>query len=71
MAELPRDSRTSERVGLTEARRRLGELVTRVHLDETSVILEKGGIPVAVILSVQEFRALQAQKNGDRDRGSE
>jgi prevent-host-death family protein len=53
-------------VGLTEARRHLGELVTRVHLEETPVVLVKSGIPVAVILSLQEYRSLQETKNGDR-----
>jgi prevent-host-death family protein len=66
VAEAEKPKRPHQHVGLTEARRHLGELVTRVHLEETPVVLVKSGIPVAVILSLQEYRSLQETKNGDR-----
>jgi len=42
-------------IPITKARVNLGEVVKRVHLDKDSFILEKGGIPVAAILDIDEF----------------
>ena len=42
-------------IPITQARVNLGEVVKRVHLDKDSFILEKGGIPVAAILDIDEF----------------
>lgn len=42
-------------IPITKARVNLGEIVKRVHLDKDSFILEKGGIPVAAILDIDEF----------------
>ena len=42
-------------IPITKARVNLGEVVKRVHLDKDSFVLEKGGIPVAVILDIDEF----------------
>jgi PHD/YefM family antitoxin component YafN of YafNO toxin-antitoxin module len=33
----------------------LGEVIKRVHLNKDSFVLEKGGIPVAAILDIDEF----------------
>jgi prevent-host-death family protein len=42
-------------IPITKARVNLGEVIKRVHLDKDSFILEKGGIPVAAILDIDEF----------------
>ena len=42
-------------IPITKARVNLGEVVKRVHLDKDSFVLEKGGIPVAAILDIDEF----------------
>lgn len=42
-------------IPITKARINLGEVIKRVHLDKDSFILEKGGIPVAAILDIDEF----------------
>ena len=42
-------------IPITKARINLGEVVKRVHLDKDSFVLEKGGIPVAAILDIDEF----------------
>ena len=42
-------------IPITKARVNLGEIVKRVHLDKDSFVLEKGGIPVAAILDIDEF----------------
>ena len=44
-----------KRIPITKARVNLGEVVRRVHLDKDSFVLEKGGIPVAAILDIDEF----------------
>jgi prevent-host-death family protein len=42
-------------IPITKARVNLGEVVKRVHLNKESFILEKGGIPVAALLDIDEF----------------
>lgn len=43
------------RIPITKARINLGQLVRRVHLRKEYFILEKGGIPVAGIIDVDEL----------------
>lgn len=40
---------------ITKARIRLGDVVKRVHRDKEYVVLEKGGVPVAAIMNIDEF----------------
>ncbi len=42
-------------IPITKARINLGSIIRRVHLDRDYVILEKGGIPIAGILNIEEF----------------
>ena len=42
-------------IPITKARVNLGEVVKRVHLDKDTFVLEKGGIPVAAIIDIDEF----------------
>jgi len=42
-------------IPITKARINLGEVIKRVHLNKENFILEKGGIPVAAILEIDEF----------------
>jgi prevent-host-death family protein len=42
-------------IPITKARVNLGEVIKRVHLNKDSFVLEKGGIPVAAILDIDEF----------------
>ena len=44
-----------QRLALTEARNSLGAVVKRVHLNKAYVILEKGGIPLAGLMDIDEF----------------
>jgi prevent-host-death family protein len=44
-----------ETIPITKARINLGEVIKRVHLNKENFILEKGGIPVAAILDIDEF----------------
>lgn len=46
------------RIGLTEARAQLGELVDRVRYLGTPIILEKSGKPVAAIVSMEDMGKL-------------
>jgi prevent-host-death family protein len=42
-------------IPITKARINLGEVIKRVHFNKESFVLEKGGIPVAAILDIDEF----------------
>jgi prevent-host-death family protein len=42
-------------IPITKARINLGEVIKRVHLNKENFVLEKGGIPVAAILDIDEF----------------
>ena len=44
-----------KRIPITKARINLGEVIKRVHLNKENFVLEKGGIPVAAILDIDEF----------------
>jgi prevent-host-death family protein len=46
---------TVNRLPLTKARINLGALIKRVHNNKEHFILEKDGIPVAALLSVDEY----------------
>ena len=52
------------RVNATEARVHLGDLLRRVATDGESVIVERGGEPQAVVISLAEYERL---KRGDGD----
>jgi len=52
-------------IPITKARINLGEVVKRVHLDKDSFVLEKGGIPVAAILDIDEFEDWLETKDPD------
>ncbi len=42
-------------IPITKARINLGEVIKRVHINKENFVLEKGGIPVAAILDIDEF----------------
>jgi prevent-host-death family protein len=42
-------------LSITRARIRLGDVVKRVHRDKEYVVLEKGGVPMAALMDVDEF----------------
>lgn len=50
------------KVGATEARIHLGELMRRVAEDGERIIIHRGGNPYAVLLSYEEYRRLQEAK---------
>ena len=56
-----------KRIPITKARVNLGEVVRRVHLDKDSFVLEKGGIPVAAILDIDEFEDWLETKDPELD----
>ena len=50
-------------MGLTEARASLGKIVKKSYMDNTTVILEKGGLPVAALVSIHDLEKI---RNYDR-----
>ena len=46
-------------VGATEARNNLGKLLNRVNRREEHVVVEKMGIPAAVMISIQDYEHYQ------------
>lgn len=51
------------RVALTEARAHLGELVNSVHVKKEPIVLERGGLPLAVLISYDEAVAYLGGRN--------
>ena len=45
----------AQTVPASEARQRLGQLMKRVYNHQSRVIVEKGGIPVVVLVSLTDF----------------
>jgi prevent-host-death family protein len=54
-----------KKVQASEARQRLPDLLNRVYQGKTRIVVERSGIPVAAIVSVEELRHLEAL---DQDR---
>ena len=46
-------------VKISEARSMLGKVIQRVYDEEDSVVIEKSGIPVAVLVSMADFKRLR------------
>jgi prevent-host-death family protein len=58
------NERISEQVtiGATEARNNFSELLKRVHKGREHLVVEKGGIPVAAVISMHEYEAFRRWK---------
>lgn len=50
-------------VSATEAKNRLGEILKYAYADEEHVIIERGGIPVAAIVPMQDYAQLVEEKD--------
>jgi prevent-host-death family protein len=61
-----RDDPATETVNVTEARRGWSELLNRVFRRESRVVVEKSGIPVAAVISMDEY-ALYLRLKARRD----
>ncbi len=48
----------TQTIKATEARQQWGQLLNKVFRKETRVIVEKSGIPVAAIISAEDFQRL-------------
>lgn len=46
-------------IGATEARNNFSELLKRVHKGKEHLVVEKGGIPVAALISIPEYEAFR------------
>ncbi len=51
-------------MGLTEARASLGKIVKKSYMDNTTIILEKGGLPIAALVSIHDLEKI---RNYDSD----
>jgi len=51
-------------MGLTEARTSLGKIVKKTYMDNSTIILEKGGLPVAALVSIHDLEKI---RNYDKD----
>jgi PHD/YefM family antitoxin component YafN of YafNO toxin-antitoxin module len=54
---------TVSHLPLTKARVNLGALIRRVHINKEHFILEKDGIPVAVLLDIDEYEDYLDMRN--------
>ena len=53
------------RLPITKARVNLGAVVKRVHLNKEYIIIEKGGIPIAGLMDIDEFEDYLEQQDAD------
>jgi antitoxin (DNA-binding transcriptional repressor) of toxin-antitoxin stability system len=53
---------TTERMNVTEARRTWSDLLNRIFRRESHVVVEKGGIPIAAIISMREYELFLEMK---------
>ena len=44
-----------EQIPISKARSMIGKLVNRVHVEKEPVVLERGGMPVAALIDIDEF----------------
>jgi len=51
-------------MGLTEARSSLGKIVKKTYMDNSTIILEKGGLPIAALVSIHDLEKI---RNYDSD----
>ncbi len=55
---MTRDTPTMESINTTEARQHFAEIVNQVYRRERRYVIEKSGIPVAAVVSVDDARRL-------------
>lgn len=51
---------------LTVAKQRLSQVVNEVARGESRIVVEKSGLPVAAIISVEEYRRFKSQEEARR-----
>lgn len=56
---MPRQEPQTETMKISEVRGQLNSLVNRVYRNETRVLIEKSGIPVAAMISVDDLNELR------------
>ena len=49
-----------EQIPISKARSMIGKLVNRVHVEKEPVVLERGGMPVAALIDIDEFKQFMA-----------
>lgn len=56
---MPEPISTQVTIGATEVRNNFSALLKRVHKGKEHLIVEKGGIPVAALISIREYEAFR------------
>lgn len=56
---------------LTDTKQQLSQIINRVARGETRVVVEKSGLPVAVIISTDEYRQFKEREEARRVRREE
>lgn len=59
---------TETAMKLTDAKQQLSQVVNRVASGESRVVVEKSGLPVVAIISVDEYRRFKAQDQTNQER---
>ena len=62
------DRPVTETIKASDARQHWSELLNRVFKGETRVLVEKSGIPVAAVISAEDFERLQRLESQRRER---
>ncbi len=62
---------TEATMKLTDAKQQLSQVVNRVASGEARIVVEKSGLPVVAIISVDEYRRFKAQEQANQARRAE
>ncbi len=66
---MSKDSLSIQSLPSTEVRQNWSKVLSKVHRGKTAVTVEKSGVPVAVLLSIDDFQALLDALDATADEG--
>ena len=58
---MTKNERTTQTMTATDARQHFASAINQVARHETEIIVEKSGVPVAAIVSIEDYRRLKDQ----------
>ena len=58
---MAKNERTTQTMTATDARQHFASAINQVARHETEIIVEKSGVPVAAIVSIEDYRRLKEQ----------
>jgi prevent-host-death family protein len=66
-SEMSKPAARTEAMAISDVKAKLSSLVNKVYRGETRVLIEKSGIPVAALVSVEDLQQLARMDEEDRE----